>query len=228
MLARSTIVGGPASPEIGTSLSKILKLPLVSVNYKQFPDTELKITMNERVDGLTAILVQSTYPPVDKHIMELLFLAHHLRPEGAKVHAVIPYLAYARQEGNPARRGCQPGRALAPIAVGGCLEGHHGRHSLCGGALTILCPDLQRVRDSESRTVREEEPGINSPIVISPDFGASKRTEAFAALYGAKFLQLSKQRDRTSGAVTMEAKDLVEVKGNDVLIVDDIISTGRI
>ena len=62
-------------------------------------------------------------------------------------------------------------------------------------------------------------------MVISPDFGGSKRTEAFAQLYGAKCLQLSKTRDRTTGDVSVKESRL-EVVGKEVIIVDDIISTG--
>jgi ribose-phosphate pyrophosphokinase len=226
-LARSIIVGGPASPEIATSLSKILKLPLVSVNYRDFPDTETRITVNERVDGSTVILVQSTYPPVDKHLMELFFLAHHLSQEGAKVHAVIPYLAYARQD-----KQFLPGEvvSLGVIAhllrsVGVSRVTTVDIHSAEGLSLfSIPIYSASAIPSLVQYTKKNLD--LKSPLVISPDFGASKRTEAFATVYGAKFLQLSKQRDRTSGAVTMESKDLVEVRGNDVLIVDDIISTG--
>jgi ribose-phosphate pyrophosphokinase len=67
--------------------------------------------------------------------------------------------------------------------------------------------------------------GFKNPLVMAPDFGASKRTEAFAALYGAERLQLKKKRDRVTGEVTVEEPTL-DVKGKDILVVDDIISTG--
>jgi len=66
---------------------------------------------------------------------------------------------------------------------------------------------------------------LSSPVVISPDFGSSKRTEAFAALYGAVHLQFSKERDRVTGEVKIDAGSL-DVSGRDVIIVDDIVSTG--
>jgi ribose-phosphate pyrophosphokinase len=66
---------------------------------------------------------------------------------------------------------------------------------------------------------------LSNPVVISPDFGGSRRTEAFAQLYGAKFLQLTKARDKVTGDVTLKDAKL-EVSGKEVVIVDDIISTG--
>jgi ribose-phosphate pyrophosphokinase len=61
--------------------------------------------------------------------------------------------------------------------------------------------------------------------VVAPDFGSSKRGEAFASVYVAKYLQFSKTRDRVTGGLKMEASKL-DVKGMDVIIFDDIISTG--
>ncbi|TLY14918.1 MAG: ribose-phosphate pyrophosphokinase, partial [Thaumarchaeota archaeon] len=66
---------------------------------------------------------------------------------------------------------------------------------------------------------------LNQPVVVAPDFGGSKRSEAFASLLQAMFVQLSKKRDRVTGQVKVESSKL-EVKGRDVLVVDDIISTG--
>jgi ribose-phosphate pyrophosphokinase len=226
-LAGSVIVGGPASPEIAASLSRILKLPLVSASYKEFPDTEMRVTVNDRVDGSTVILVQSTYPPVDKHLMELFFLAHHLSQEGAKVHAVIPYLAYARQD-----KQFLPGEVVSLGVVSHLLRSVGisrvttvDIHSAEG--LSLFSVPIYSVSAVPSLVqYLKRNLKLDSPIVVSPDFGASKRGEAFAALYGTRFLQLAKRRDRTSGAVTMETNDIVEVRGNDVLIVDDIISTG--
>ena len=71
----------------------------------------------------------------------------------------------------------------------------------------------------------KDELDLKDPVVISPDFGGSKRTEAFAQLYGAKFLQLTKTRDRTTGGVSVKDSKL-EVTDKEVIRVDDIISQG--
>ncbi len=60
---------------------------------------------------------------------------------------------------------------------------------------------------------------------MAPDAGSLKRTEAFAALYGAKFVQFRKTRDRVTGRIKMETEKL-SVKGRDCVIVDDVITTG--
>ena len=225
-MADSVIIGGPASLDIATSLSKKLKLPLISVNYRDFPDTEVKITVNEKVDGSTVILVQSTYPPVDKHLMELFLLAHYLSQEGAKVHAVIPYLSYTRQD-----KQFLPGEVVSLGVVSHLLRSVGVSrvttvdiHSAEGLSLFSVPIYSASAIPSLVQYARKNL-AVESPLVVAPDFGGSKRTEAFAALYGARYVQFAKQRDRVTGAVTMEETNL-EVRGKDILILDDIISTG--
>jgi ribose-phosphate pyrophosphokinase len=222
----SVIVGGPASTDLALSLSRMLKLPLISVRYTEFPDGESKVTVSERVDGSTAILVQSTYPPVDKHLMELLFLAHHMSQEGAKVHAVVPYLAYARQD-----KQFLPGEVVSLGVLSHLLRSAgvsrvttvdiHSTESLRLFSIPIYSasaiPSLAQYAKKNL--------SVASPIIIAPDFGASKRTEAFATLFGGQYMQLAKERDRVTGDVKIQQGNL-DVKDRDVLIVDDIISTG--
>ena len=66
---------------------------------------------------------------------------------------------------------------------------------------------------------------LESPVIVAPDAGSLKRTEAFAALYGAKFIQFKKNRDKITGRIKMETDKLL-VKGRDCVIVDDVITTG--
>ena len=97
-MADSLVFPGPASEEFAQSLAKKLNLPILTVDVKEFSDTETRFRIDENVRGTSILLVQSTYPPVDKHYMQLFLAANHLSQEGAKVHAVIPYMGYARQD----------------------------------------------------------------------------------------------------------------------------------
>ena len=66
---------------------------------------------------------------------------------------------------------------------------------------------------------------LTSPLAVSPDFGGSSRVEAFSKLLDVEFISLKKSRSRTTGEVIMEESN-VEVEGRDILLVDDMISTG--
>ena len=207
-------------------MAEKLGYPLLAAEFKVFADGESKFTLNDKVEGKTVFVVQSTYHPVDQHLFQLLLAAHQLSEAGAKVTAVVPYLAYARQD-----KEFLPGEGVTLGVVAHLLRSMGVRrlvtvdiHSAEGLALfsfptysVSAIPSLVEYTKSELK--------LKDPVVISPDFGGSKRTEAFAQLYGAKFLQLAKTRDRTTGGVSVKDSKL-EVADKEVIIVDDIISAG--
>jgi len=97
-VAEKVVLAGPASEELGREIAQKLGLEVLKAEFKVFPDGESKFTCEEKVSGKSVFIVQSTYPPIDQHLFQLLLAAHQLSQEGARVTAVIPYLAYARQE----------------------------------------------------------------------------------------------------------------------------------
>ena len=207
-------------------MSEKLGLPLLAAEFRVFADGESKFTLHEKVEGKSVFIVQSTYNPVDQHLFQLLLASHQLSEAGAKVTAVVPYLAYARQD-----KEFLPGEGVTLGVVAHLMRSMGVRrlvtvdiHSAEGLALFSFPTYSVSAVPSLAEYVRAEL-GLKDPVVMSPDFGGSKRTEAFAQLYGAKFLQLSKTRDRTTGGVSMKESKL-DVTGKEVIIVDDIISQG--
>ena len=217
---------GPASEDFGKTLAKRLGLPLLSVTVKEFSDTETRFKVEEEVHGTSILLVQSTYPPVDRNYMQLFLAAHHLSQEGAKVHAVIPYLGYARQD-----KQFMPGEVVSLGVISHLLRTCGvlrvttvDIHSAVGLALFAMPTYSVSAIPILAQYIKKNM-NLSSPVVISPDFGSSKRTEAFATIYGAEHLQFAKERDRVTGEVRIDAGEM-NVKGRDVVIVDDMISTG--
>ncbi len=204
-MTEKLVLAGPASEDLGRSVAEKLGLSLLKAEFKVFPDGETRFTSEERVAGKNVLLVQSTYPPVDSHLFQLVLASHHLSQEGAKVTAVVPYLAYARQD-----KEFLPGEGITLGVVAHLMRSVGVRrlitvdiHSAEGLSLfsfpvysVSAIPSLAEYAKSEL--------GLSDPVVISPDLGGSRRTEAFAQLYGARFLQLSKTRDRVTGGVEAE------------------------
>ncbi len=225
-MAEKLILAGPASEDLGRSLAEKLGIPLLGAEFKVFADGESKFTLREKVAGKSVFFVQSTYQPVDQHLFQLLLASHQLSEEGAKVTAVVPYLAYARQD-----KEFLPGEGVTLGIVAHLMRSAGVRrlvtvdiHSAEGLALFSF-PTYSVSAVPGLVAYAKAELNLREPVVVSPDFGGSKRTEAFAQLYGAKFLQLTKSRDRKSGEVSVADSDL-DVSGKEVIIVDDIISTG--
>lgn len=220
------VFAGPASGEFAKALAQRLNLPTISVEVKEFLDTETKYRFLENVSGSSVLLVQSTYPPVDRNYMQLFLAAHHLSQEGAKVHAVIPYMGYARQD-----KAFLSGEVVSLGVISHLLRSCGVTrvttvdiHSAEGLALFAMPAYSVSAIPSLASYVKKNLK-LSQPVVISPDFGSSKRTEAFSALYGAQHLQFAKERNRNTGEVTVETGKM-DVRGRDVIIVDDMISTG--
>jgi ribose-phosphate pyrophosphokinase len=219
-------MAGPASQDFANKLAKRLNFPLLGVTATEFPDKEVKFTFHEKLNGLEVLLVQSTYPPADKRYMELFFASHHMSQEGARVHAVIPYLGFARQG-----KVFLPGEiaTLGIIAhllrsVGVTRVTTVDMHSAEGLGLFSMPTYSVSAIPALARYVKANVK-LKDPVMAAPDAGSLLRTEAFAALYGAKFVQFSKHRDKVTGRIRVEA-DKLQVKGRDVVIVDDVITTG--
>lgn len=220
------IVPGPASRELAENIGKLLNARLIDVECKIFPDGESKITLSDKVRNQPVILVQSTYPPVDRHLFQTFLLSHKLSEEGAEVHAVVPYLAYARQDKEFLKDEVVSMRVLARLfrAVGARRFVTVDIHSLEGlsnfsipaysvSAIPLLAEYIKRNFT------------LSTPVAASPDFGGSSRVEAFAKILGVEHLVFEKTRNRVTGEVEVNQPDL-QVDGRDVVIVDDIISTG--
>jgi ribose-phosphate pyrophosphokinase len=139
---------------------------------------------------------------------------------------VIPYLGYARQD-----KQFMPGEVVSLGVISHLLRSCGvlrvttvDIHSAEGLALFPMPTYSVSAIPSLSQYFKKNL-NLSSPVVISPDFGSSRRTEAFATLYGAEHLQFAKERDRVTGEVKIDAGEL-NVKGRDIIIVDDMISTG--
>ncbi|MGQ9469057.1 MAG: ribose-phosphate diphosphokinase [Nitrososphaerales archaeon] len=218
---------GPASKELTISLAKNLGADLVDVDTKLFPDGESYFRIMNDVRNKRVAIVQSTYPPTDRHILQLLFLAHKLSEDGAEVHAIIPYLAYARQH-----REFLKGEVVSLGVFAHLLRSV--------GVKRVVTVDIHNVEglglfsipaySVSAIPLMAEYFGksypLNKAIAVSPDFGGSVRVEAFAKALNIEYLALPKVRDKITGEVLF--KDMIkQVQNRDIILVDDIISSGK-
>lgn len=221
-----TVAPGPASTEIATNLSEKLGGKLLSVEVTDFPDGESKIRIGDDVRNKKVIVVQSTYPPVDKHLLQLLVLAHKLSEDGADVMCAVPYLGYARQD-----REFLPGEVVTLGVIGRLMRSV--------GIKRLVTVDIHSVKalglfsfpvySTSAIPLLAEYIGANSnlkqPIAVSPDFGSSSRVEAFSAVLKCEHVSFKKSRDRKTGEISTEEQNL-DLGGRDAVIIDDMISTG--
>jgi ribose-phosphate pyrophosphokinase len=218
------IFAGPASVKLAASVAHELGTALGDCNVGRFPDGEVEVRLLDPVRRKDVFLVQSTSPPVNDRLIELLAMADACRrAAAARVTAVIPYFGYARADKRYGRREPITARVVADLleAVGVAhvvtvdvhtpqIEGffHAPVDSLT--AVPTLCEALKHDLAEDA-------------VVVSPDAGRANLAAQYARCLGAAVVLLHKRR---IGGDDVEVTHVVgDVAGKACVIIDDIIST---
>lgn len=92
------LFSGSANPKLSEEVSKLLSIPISKSEVTRFDNSEIRVTIQEKVKDDVCVIIQPTANPTDTHLMELFFFADALRRmEAKKIIAFIPYFGYARQ-----------------------------------------------------------------------------------------------------------------------------------
>ena len=220
------IIPGPSSTKLGNSIAEILGIETVRIAHKKFPDGESYVRFEGEVAGEEVAIVQTTGPPQDTNLIQLFILADAAKDLGAKrVIAVVPYLAYARQD-----KRFLPGEAISIQTIGKLLK--------ASGIDELLTVNVHQEKILEkfeipARNISAigllanyfKSRGLEGAFALAPDKGASEFAIEASKILGGGYGWLHKERDRYTGEVKTEEKTL-DVSGKDAIIFDDIISTG--
>ena len=222
---RIKIFSGSANPALTEELCGCLGIPVGKVSLRQFADGEAYIQILENVRGADVFVVQPTCTPVDRHLMQLLFMIDALKRSSAeRVTAVLPYYGYARQD-----RKDKPRVPISAKLVASLIER--------AGADRILALDLHAAQIQGFFDVPVDHlfaapvmieyfrpQGTPHLTVVSPDAGGVERARAFAKRLKAPLAIIDKRREDVNVAEVMHI--IGRVKGRNCLIVDDLIDTG--
>ena len=219
------VIGGNSSQDLGRKIAKKLKAAYVNTSTRTFPDGESKITIKNIPKKKIIVVVQSTFPPVDSNLLHLLSIVSQARKYSSKIYAVIPYLGYARQD-----REFLNGEIITVSVVGKMLKSVGTKkvivvdiHSkLALKQLGISSENVSAVSKLANYTKKLK---LKDPLVVSPDQGGKERANEFASVLKTDFIALKKHRDRTTGKINIITSK-VSVKDRDLILVDDMISTG--
>ena len=220
------MIGGNASQDLAERLSKKLKANFVKSQLRVFPDGESKITLSSEPKKGTIVVVQSTYPPVDTNLLQAILLVSKARQFSANVIVVIPYMGYARQD-----REFLPGEVVTMQVIAKLFKtAGAGKiivvdiHSLIG--LRQFKMPAKNVSAIPELVRYFKKLRLKEPLVVSPDLGGKERAKEFARHFKTDFIVLKKQRNRKTGKVKIVSSNLSDVSGRDLILVDDMISTG--
>ena len=219
------LFAGTANPGLAKAIADQLGIPLGRCIAERFPDGEIGVQLLEPVRQKAVFIVQSTSPPVNDHLVELLAFADACRRSAAaSITAIIPYFGYARSDKRHARR--EPIAASMVAEVLQAVDINHivtfdlhtpqieGFFHIPVDSLTavpILCQALQKQLPPEV-------------VVVSPDTGRVKMATDYAQRLDSSVIILHKHRK--SGTETEVTRIVGDVRDRPCLIIDDMISTG--
>ncbi len=229
MPAELVLTTGNANPKLAQEIADALGTRLAEAEVSQFSDGEVFVQVNQNVRGADVFVIQPTCPPVNQNLMELLIMIDALKRASAfRITAVIPYYGYARQD-----RKVQPRvpitaklvadlitaagahRALTMDLHAGQIQGFFNIPVDHLFAAPVL---LQYFLDRLAQRAWED------LVVVAPDAGGVERSRAFAKRLGTSLAIMDKRRTGTNESRIMHV--IGEVRGRDVILLDDIIDTG--
>ncbi len=220
------MVPGPASEDLGRKIADMLKSKIVSVIFKTFPDGESYLRLDGDLKGQEVVIVQTTGPPQDTHIMQLFLMVDAAKDIGAeRVIIVVPYLAYARQD-----KRFLPGEAISIDSFIKLIEASGTDRFLTvniheEGILKKFSIPVENLSAMTLLAEHFKNKGLAGAFSLAPDKGALELAKEADRVLDGGCGWLRKERSRLTGEIRVEEKRF-DIEGRDVIVFDDIISTG--
>ena len=220
------LFSGSSNLPLAEKIAEYINVKLGKMELGRFADGEVNVRIGETVRGYDVFLVQSTNPPVNENLMELLIMIDAFKRASARsVVAVIPYYGYARQDRKARGRDQISAKLVANLLT-------------TAGASRIITMDLHSEQiqgffdipldNLQSFPIFLEKfknCDKDETVVVSPDIGGVKRASKFAEKLGVSLAILDKRRPKDNVAEIVNF--IGDVEGKIAIIFDDIIDTAR-
>ena len=231
------LFSGTANPTLSHEVSKLLKIPLARSQVLRFDNSEVKVTVKEKVKDATCVVIQPTSNPTDTNLMELFFFTDALKRSGAKeIIAFIPYFGYSRQNrehltgeavsANVVIRFLETIGIKAVFTVDLHDEGTEGIFSITFknlSAFNILGKEVAHYLKNNKNTEKV--------AIVSPDQGGVERAQNFAEkFFHSRSVDIAVIEKRRSLNIAHQSTALNlygKVRDKTCILVDDIITSGQ-
>jgi ribose-phosphate pyrophosphokinase len=218
------VFSGTTNPKLASDICRHLKIRPGNALVSEFSEGEIKVQIKDNVRGKDVFVVQPTSPPVNKSVIELLILIDALKRASARrITAVIPYFGYARQDRKDQPRVPITAKLMANlITTAGAnrvltVDLHAGQIQ---GFFDINLDHLFAVNVFVDYFKKKK---LKDLVMVSPDVGGIKMARAYAKRMHAGLAIVDKRRRSDTDAEVMHI--LGDVKGKNVVLVDDIAAT---
>ena len=218
------IFSGTANPELAEEIAKYLEMPLAKASINRFSDGEINIQIAESVRGKDVFIIQPTCAPANANLMELLIMTDALKRSSARsITAIVPYYGYARQD-----RKAAPRVPITAKLVANMFE--------TAGIFRMVTVDLHASQIQGFFDIPVDNlygailfldyiksKNFKNPVIASPDIGGVARARYFAKKLDLDMVIVDKRREKANQSEVMNI--IGEVKGKDIILIDDMIDT---
>jgi len=218
------LFAGNSNPELAEKVAEFAGVTLGNAYVSTFSDGEIYVNIKETVRGVDVFVVQSTNPPVNDNLMEMLIMIDALRRASAgRITAVLPYYGYARQDRKAKARDPITAKLVANLITE-------------AGADRVLSMDLHASQIQGYFDIPVDhllgvpilaeyfkKQNMEDLVVVSPDMGSVTRARNFANIMDAPIAIIDKRRPKANVSEVMNI--IGEIEGKNVIIVDDLIDT---
>ncbi len=216
---------GNSNPQLAKEVAQRLNVKLGDALVSRFPEGEIQVQIRDNIRGKDVFLIQSTCNSPNDYLMELLIMVDAARRASARrITAVLPFYGYARQDRKDRPRVPITAKLVANLLVSAganrvlTMDLHSGQIQ---GFFDIPVDHLYSINIMGQYLKKKK---IKNLVIVSPDVGGIKMARAYAKMLGANFAVVDKRREDAAKTHVMHI--IGEVKGKNVVIVDDLISTG--
>lgn len=223
------LYAGSGLPDLAQKIADYLEQRLSPREVIQFPNENIFVKLNNSARGQDVYVIQTTSSPVHYNLMELLIMIQTIRLDSAaRITAVVPYLCYGRSDKKDQPRVPITARLVADMIESAgadryvTFDPHAGQiqgfFSVPGDVLTATHMVTDYIKDNLQAEMKD-------PVVVATDLGFAKKGRNYALDLDVPIAFIEKRR--TGNDAKAEALTLIgDVKGHDVLIVDDEVDTG--
>lgn len=221
---RPVLISGRSNLQLAEEISESIGTPLCKRELTNFSDGEIFVQIQENVRGSDVFVIQSTCTDVNENLMELLIMIDAIRRASAKrITAVIPYFGYARQDRKVQSRTPITAKLVADLISASGTDRVLAMDLHAGQIQGFFHLPVDHLYAAPVLTEYMKTQKYENLVVFSPDAGGVERARAFAKSLGAGLGIIDKRRGEKNVAHAMHI--IGEVKGREVMIIDDMVDT---
>ena len=215
---------GTSNVPLAKAVCKYLDVPLGKSEVRRFSDGEVFVEISESVRGSHVFVIQSTCPPTNEHIMELLIITDALKRASARaITAVIPYYGYARQDRKVQPRAPISAKLIADLITTAGISRVVTVDLHAGQIQGFFNIPVDNLFATPVLSKYAEDNFKDEIVVVSPDAGGVERARAFAKRLQAGLAIVDKRRRKPNVSEVMNI--IGEVDGKTALLLDDMVDT---